>query len=119
MTANKIKLKMLVPPVSTDSSADLFFLILLANNSIKVYYCMGRYISLTPVNQPRRQLGEGSFSRWHYTWLKRYCISQDKHVGFEHAFMSFFTLTIIMIIFSLPLIKVNYMKVKPINKILF
>ena len=54
---------MLVPLVSTDYSANLFFHASSAYTSIQVKYCTGRYLSVNPVDQLRRQLGVRFYSK--------------------------------------------------------
>ena len=54
---------MLVPPVSTDYSANLFFRASSAYTSVQVQYCTGRYLSVNPVDQLRKQLSVRFYSK--------------------------------------------------------
>ena len=62
-----------VPLVRIDYSANLFFHASSAYTSIQVKYCTGRYLSVNPVDQLRRQLGVKFYFKTSSTvkWLHR------------------------------------------------
>ena len=48
--------------------------------SERVWYFMDRYLSVTPVDQLRRQLGVKFYSTWYLHWVRSWCVSLEGHI---------------------------------------
>ena len=63
-----------VPPVSSACSTDLFLHAMSAYISIRVWYCIGRYLSVTPVCRFQKQMSVRLYSNWYIYSVKSKCV---------------------------------------------